>query len=65
MNHKGLAWLVEQKLAKRLNIVFDVDHTLVFACEFNPRESQIKPGSQPDTRQLKMNCGFDYNLVIR
>ncbi len=65
MNEKGLGWLIEQKLAKRLNVVFDIDHTLIFACNFDPRQSTLKPGSTHDTRLLKLNCGPDYTLVIR
>ena len=45
--------------------MFDIDHTLIFAYPFNPRESTIKPGENLDTRLLKISLGQDYTLVIR
>ncbi len=64
IDEKGLAWLVEKKVAQKLNIVFDIDHTLIFA--FDTRFSNnLLPGSTPDTKLLKLNFGYDMTLVIR
>jgi len=65
MNERGLAWLINEKVAKRLNIVFDIDHTLIFSHPHDPRVSNLKPGSTDDTRLLKLGFGMEYTLVIR
>jgi hypothetical protein len=33
VNEKGIGWLVQQNIARRLNVVFDIDHTLAFSVE--------------------------------
>ena len=64
IDEKGLAWLVERKVAQKLNIVFDIDHTLIFA--FDTRMStNLPPGSTLDTKLLKLGYGHDMTLVIR
>lgn len=63
MDEKGLGWLVEKKVAQKLNIIFDIDHTLIFA--FDSRMNSLIPGSTPDTKLLKLDFGHEMTLVIR
>ena len=50
INEKGLGWLVQQNVARRLNVIFDIDHTLAFSVEM--RQTRLVPGSTPDSRLL-------------
>ena len=55
---------MDRKVAQKLNIVFDIDHTLIFA--FDTRfNSSLLPGSTLDTKVLKLSFGPDMTLVIR
>ena len=50
INEKGLGWLVQQNVARRLNVIFDIDHTLAFSVEM--RQKRLVPGSTPDSKLL-------------
>lgn len=56
-------YLVEQKLSARLNVIFDVDHTLILALERNM--TRLKPGEYKNTHLLKLNGGHEFCLVVR
>ncbi len=43
INGKGLGWLISQKVARPLNVIFDIDHTLVFTVEL--KHTTLIPGS--------------------
>ena len=55
--------LITHGLSPRLNVVFDVDHTLIYACD--RRESRVLPGTVKNTHLLKLNSGFEMMLVVR
>ena len=57
--------LVKEGLSARLNVIFDVDHTLIYA--FERGLSNIMPGCSRDTHLLKLNDarGTEMTLVVR
>ena len=55
--------LITNRLSPRLNVVFDVDHTLIYACD--RRESRIIPGTMKNTHLLKLSNGFEMILIVR
>ena len=57
--------LVKESLSARLNVIFDVDHTLIYA--FERGLAPIMPGCQRDTHLLKLNDarGTEMTLVVR
>ena len=48
----SLGTLIEQGLAPRLNVIFDVDHTLIYA--FDRYFASLMPGTTRDTHLLKL-----------
>ena len=61
-----MKWLVDQNVAERLNIVFDIDHTLIVAYDF-PSTCQDRSLllQQPDTHLLRLSGGHEMVLVVR
>ena len=55
--------LIAHGLSPRLNVVFDVDHTLIYACD--KKESRVLPGTVRNTHLLRLNSGFEMMLVVR
>ena len=55
--------LIAHGLSPRLNVVFDVDHTLIYACD--RKESRVLPGTVKNTHLLRLNSGFEMMLVVR
>ena len=57
--------IVAEGLSSRLNVIFDVDHTLIYA--FDRFLANIVPGTTKDTHLLKLNDarGTEMTLVVR
>ena len=57
--------IVEEGLAPRLNVIFDVDHTLIYA--FDRGLANVMPGTSRDTHLLSLNDarGTEMTLVVR
>lgn len=64
-NEKGLKWLVDSNVAQPLNIVFDIDHTLIFSTDRKRHDERMKPGSTDDTHLLRLDSGHEMVLVVR
>ena len=60
-----LGSIVEHGLSPKLNVIFDVDHTLIYA--FERRWTNMIPGTTRDTHLLKLNDvhGTEMTLVVR
>lgn len=54
--------IVEQGLAPRMNVIFDVDHTLIYA--FDISFSTLMPGTTRDTRLLKLNDARNTQMTL-
>ena len=57
--------IVGEGLSSRLNVIFDVDHTLIYA--FDKFAAPVMPGTTKDTHLLKLNDarGTEMTLVVR
>lgn len=62
---KGMQWLVDSNVAEKLNIVFDIDHTLIVSYDRRNNKSGFIPGSYPDTHILTLDKGHEMVLVVR
>jgi hypothetical protein len=60
----GPGFLVENNLSHKLNLIFDVDHTLIFAFQVGENRT-IQPGGAKDTHLLKLPSGMEMTLVVR
>jgi hypothetical protein len=45
---KNLGFLVQHELAAPLNIIFDIDHTLIYAFPSDTLPPHLRPGMMPD-----------------
>lgn len=61
----GLKWLIDSKVAQRLNIVFDIDHTLIFSQDARKGNEGFMAGSTHDTHLMKLTGGHEMVLVVR
>jgi len=60
----GPGYLVSKGLCPRLNVIFDVDHTLIFA--FEKQLSHLVPGTLPQTHKLSLHANrLEMCLVTR
>lgn len=61
----GLKWLIDSKVAQRLNIVFDIDHTLIFSQDARRGSEGFMAGSTHDTHLMRLSHGHEMVLVVR
>lgn len=57
--------IVDEGLSSRLNVIFDVDHTLIYA--FDRGFANVMPGTTRDTHLLRLHDarGTEMTLVVR
>jgi hypothetical protein len=64
IKERTLGWLVDSNCAQRLNIVFDVDNTLVFAHSYS-RAEPFDTNKTQDATMMVLSDGHPFVLVIR
>lgn len=54
---------MKQGLSPKLNVVFDVDHTLIFAQD--KRSMSLRPGVHPNVHVMRLKDGLEMVVVVR
>ena len=55
--------IVQLGLSAKLNLILDVDHTLIFACDRS--FLNVEPGYYKNTHLLRLNGGSEMHLIVR